>query len=104
MHLADVVIQRSAPHVIESDWRGAGRSHPGSGVSWIICIDRADNYLDAFGGSHGGHTLQVVTGIAGIALNKVVPPSHDDNGPGRRNRVASERESSVALKSVADVA
>src|SRR5579864_6379332 len=77
MHLADGVIQRIAPHVIESYGRGAGRRHPWGRVRRIVRIESANDYLHAFGGGHGRHYLQVVTGIARVDLKKIVPPSHD---------------------------
>ena len=85
-HQADAVIQWSAPHIIESYGRVAGRHHPGSGMRWIVRIDGADDYIDPFCGRHGRHGLQVVGGTTHIALKKIVPPSHDHNGFGRRVR------------------
>src|ERR1051325_7912672 len=85
LYLADCFIERSAPHLIKSDGRCAGGSHPGRRVSWIVCVDRADNHLDAIGFSHSSHTLQVVSGIAEVILKKIVACGHDNNGFGWRD-------------------
>jgi hypothetical protein len=49
--------------------------------------------LTPLAGGHGGHTLQVVTGIARISLKKIIPRSHGHNGLGRGDGSASQRES-----------
>src|SRR3954454_22708858 len=85
MHLADAVIQRSAPHVIKSYGGCAGGDHPRSRGRGVIGVDSTDNYFHAFWGGHGGHTLQVVGRVTRTALNKIVPASHDHNSFGRRN-------------------
>jgi hypothetical protein len=100
LHQADALIQRSPPNVIESDGRVAGWRHPGSWVRGIIGVDSADDYLDALCGGHSHHTLQVVSRIAGIALKKIIPPSHDHNGFGRRDLDTTERESIVVSKAL----
>src|SRR3954470_7338617 len=100
MHPADVVIQRSTPHVIESNRSVAGWNHPRSGVRGIVGIESGDDYLNAFCVGRGRHTLQVITGVAGIALKKIIPSSHDNDGSWRRHGSASQRESCVTIQPV----